>query len=118
MISSMALFCYNNLLKVTQPWHKCDFIVLILARRLHYYLCDNLKLMIAPDISRIERAKEGRRIQLIKWEEYDRNYKPEFNEKPKGRGQRRVIFGQEIMFLEAAARGDIAEGRNFMLSSI
>ncbi|KAH9281709.1 Protein phosphatase 1 regulatory inhibitor subunit 16B [Echinococcus granulosus] len=74
--------------------------------------------MIGPDIGRIERAKEERRQQLLKWEEYDLSYPNEpRNKEPKERS-RNVRFGANIMFLEAASRGDIEEVKKLIHKGI
>ncbi|VDM30781.1 unnamed protein product [Hydatigera taeniaeformis] len=74
--------------------------------------------MIGPDIGRIEKAKEERRLQLLKWEEYDRNYQTKHHNKSRKRGSRNVEFGADIVFLEAASRGDIEEVKKLIRAGI
>lgn len=73
--------------------------------------CPYTFLMINPDVARIERAKEERRKQLINWEEYDRTYQYNHQTKSRKRGSKNVKFEADVVFLEAAARGDVDEGK-------
>ncbi|KAL5968311.1 Protein phosphatase 1 regulatory inhibitor subunit 16B [Taenia solium] len=74
--------------------------------------------MINPDIARIERAKEERRKQLTNWEEYDRTYQHNHHNKSRKRESKHVGFGPEIMFLEAAARGDVVEVKKLLKGGV
>uniref|UniRef100_A0A5K3FNA3 Protein Wnt n=1 Tax=Mesocestoides corti TaxID=53468 RepID=A0A5K3FNA3_MESCO len=65
--------------------------------------------MITPDITRIEKARAERRLQLIKWDEYDRAYQSTEDTKHRSKQSKTVAFGADLIFLEAAARGDIKE---------
>lgn len=67
--------------------------------------------MMGPDLGRIEKAKEERRKQLLKWDEYDRTYQNNFNHRGRKKGSTGVRFGSNLVFLEAASRGDLAEGK-------
>ncbi|KAL5103364.1 Protein phosphatase 1 regulatory inhibitor subunit 16B [Taenia crassiceps] len=74
--------------------------------------------MINPDTARIERAKEERRKQLINWDEYDRNYQNNHHNRSRNRGSKNVEFGPDIVFLEAAARGDIDEVKQLLQAGV
>lgn len=67
--------------------------------------------MIGPDLGRIEKAKEERRKQLLKWDEYDRTYQNSFKHRSFKMGSSGVRFEPNLVFLEAASRGDLDEGQ-------
>lgn len=69
--------------------------------------------MIGQDVGRIEKAREERRKQLLEWDEYDRNYQNNTSHKKRKKVSKTVEFGSDIVFLEAASRGDVAEGKNW-----
>ncbi|KAM7539072.1 hypothetical protein Aperf_G00000055682 [Anoplocephala perfoliata] len=74
--------------------------------------------MIGPDLARIERAKEERRKQLLKWDEYDRTYRGSFNYGSYRRGSPGVRFESNLVFLEAASRGDLDEVKKLIKAGI
>ncbi|VDL60735.1 unnamed protein product [Hymenolepis diminuta] len=74
--------------------------------------------MMGPDLGRIEKAKEERRKQLLKWDEYDRTYQNNFNHRSRKKGSTGVRFGSNLIFLEAASRGDLAEVKKLINSGI
>lgn len=67
--------------------------------------------MIGPDLGRIEKAREERRKQLLRWDEYDRDYQNSLSAKRRKKNSKRVEFGTDVVFLEAASRSDINEGK-------
>nr|CDS29831.2 protein phosphatase 1 regulatory inhibitor [Hymenolepis microstoma] len=73
---------------------------------------------VGPDLGRIERAKEERRKQLLKWDEYDRSYQNNFHHKARKKGSAGVRFENNLVFLEAASRGDLLEVQKLIDSGI
>ncbi|KAM3173540.1 hypothetical protein ACTXT7_012322 [Hymenolepis weldensis] len=74
--------------------------------------------MMGPDLGRIEKAKEGRRKQLLKWDEYDRTYQNNFSHRGRKKGSTGVRFESNLVFLEAASRGDLTEVKKLINSGI
>ncbi|VDO03250.1 unnamed protein product [Rodentolepis nana] len=71
--------------------------------------------MMGPDLGRIEKAREERRKQLLKWDEYDRSYQNNFHHRTRKKGSNGVRFENNLVFLEAASRGDLNEGKYYIL---
>lgn len=83
---------------------------------------DDLPIMRVPDIKRIKNARKERANQLKEWQQYDRRMNKE-SEKLQKKGfslnndrgiycsNKFVKFSQNVIFLEAAARGDLDEGK-------
>ncbi|KAA0191681.1 Protein phosphatase 1 regulatory inhibitor subunit 16B [Fasciolopsis buskii] len=74
-----------------------------------------------PDLERIRNARKRRMIQIKEWQQYDRKMTREsekqqrkgispIGDKSMHRAGRHVNFPQSLIFLEAAARGDLDEG--------
>ena len=67
---------------------------------------------------RLKHAKKRRNTQLKKWTQYEKQLDKEINKKKKSNKKvkktnnnaRRVIFVNNVMLLEAAARNDVDEG--------
>ncbi|VEL43650.1 unnamed protein product [Protopolystoma xenopodis] len=83
-------------------------------------------LIRVPDLERIRNAKKKRVQQLKRWHQYDKlKEKEELRKQRKGlapetgtgRGEpaKKVRFAQSLILLEAAARGDLDEGKLLLL---
>ncbi|CAL8073311.1 unnamed protein product [Calicophoron daubneyi] len=82
-----------------------------------------------PDLERIRNARRGRMLQLKEWQQYDRKMTRESEKlQRKGLAQsternyfapgRTVKFPQSLIFLEAAARGDLDEVRKLLSNGV
>ncbi|TPP66966.1 Protein phosphatase 1 regulatory inhibitor subunit 16B [Fasciola gigantica] len=78
-----------------------------------------------PDLERIRNARKRRMIQIKEWQQYDRKMTRETEKQQrKGYGPGgdknmyktgpQVKFPQSLIFLEAAARGDLDEGKSIV----